>query len=375
VKLKQLIRRITRAVLAVVAGLGIQSTTHAAGLLTLDHPNVRAVVAVQNTLTTDLMKLPGVLGTAVGLDDSGQMALVIYVDQDSPSRADIIRGLPPQVRGIGMKAELTEKFRAFAGKPPGAGGGGGGVSHTAKQTPPIQLGTSGGWSKDLANGYCCGGTLGSLIQVNGVQYILSNYHVFESDIVPGGNNAVATTGDYIIQPGLIDVNCSAAGAQNVATLVKLSSLPDNNVDCSVAQVLPTMVSSTGTILEIGTLSQTTVGASLKQAVKKSGRTTGLTSSTVSGLNATISVTYDNECAGGIAFTKTFTGQIVIANSRSKFLNAGDSGSLMVENVTTNPRAVGLLYAGSSTSAIANPIEAVLQFVGGALGGTATMVGN
>jgi hypothetical protein len=136
-----------------------------------------------------------------------------------------------------------------------------------------------------------------------------------------------------------------------------------------------MVSSTGTILEIGTLSQTTVGASLKQAVKKSGRTTGLTSSTVSGLNATISVTYDNECAGGIAFTKTFTGQIVIANSRSKFLNAGDSGSLMVENVTTNPRAVGLLYAGSSTSAIANPIEAVLQFVGGALGGTATMVGN
>jgi hypothetical protein len=47
----------------------------------------------------------------------------------------------------------------------------------------------------------------------------------------------------------------------------------------------------------------------------------------------------------------------------------------VENVTTNPRAVGLLYAGSSTSAIANPINEVLTFVGGKLGGTATMVGN
>ena len=374
-KLKQLIRRITRGVLAVVAGLGIQSTTHAAGLLTLDHPNVRAVVAVQNTLTTDLMKLPGVLGTAVGLDDSEQAALVIYVDQDSPSRADIIRGLPPQVRGIGVKVELTEKFRAFAGKPPGAGGGGGGggVSHTAKQTPPIQLGTSGGWSKDLANGYCCGGTLGSLIQVNGVQYILSNYHVFESDIVSGGNGIVATTGDNIIQPGLIDVGCNAANAQNVATLVKLSSLPVNNVDCSVAQVIPGMVS--GAILEIGPISSSTVGARLTQAVKKSGRTTGLSSSTVSGLNATISITYDNECAGGTAFPKTFTGQIVIANTRSKFLNAGDSGSLMVENVTTNPRAVGLLYAGSSTSAIANPIGEVLTFIGGKLGGTATMVGN
>src|SRR5207247_3651092 len=129
--------------------------------------------------------------------------LVVYVDQDSPSRADIIRGLPAQVRGIGVKVEMTEKFRAFAGKPPGTpGGGGGGVSHTAAQSLPIQLGTSGGWSKDLANGYCCGGTLGSLIQVNGVQYILSNYHVFESDIVSGGNNTVAATGDNIIQPGL-----------------------------------------------------------------------------------------------------------------------------------------------------------------------------
>jgi hypothetical protein len=42
---------------------------------------------------------------------------------------------------------------------------------------------------------------------------------------------------------------------------------------------------------------------------------------------------------------------------------------MVEDVSTNPRAVGLLFAGSSTSAIANPIDEVLSFFGG------TMVGN
>src|SRR5258705_9182232 len=135
-----------------------------------------------------------------------------------------------------------------------------------------------------------------------------------------------------------------------------------------------MVSTNGAILEIGTISRQTVGASLNQTVKKSGRTTGLSRSKVNGLNATISVTYDNECAGGTAFTKVFTGQIVIANSGSSFLNSGDSGSLMVEDVTTSPHAVGLLYAGSSTSAIANPIGQVLQFVGSKLGGTATMVG-
>jgi len=110
-------------------------------------------------------------------------------------------------------------------------------------------------------------------------------------------------------------------------------------------------------------------------VKKSGRTTGLTRSSISGLNATISVTYENECAGGNAFTVTFTNQLVIDNKASKFLNSGDSGSLMVEDVSTAPKAVGLLYAGSSSYAIANPIDAVLQFVGSQLGGTATMVGN
>ena len=91
---------------------------------------------------------------------------------------------------------------------------------------------------------------------------------------------------------------------------------------------------------------------------------------MSGLNATVSITYDNECAGGTSFTKTFTGQIVIANKGSKFLAGGDSGSLMVQDITTDPKAVGLLYAGSSFSAIANPINDVLSFYGGA-----TMVGN
>ena len=331
------------------------------GVLDESHASVRAVMELQAKITPDLMnQVSGILGTAVGLDDNDQTALVVYVDQDNPSKADVIRSFPPQIRGTRIKIEVTEKFRAFAGKP---------VSHTAKQTPPIQLGTSGGWRNDLANGYCCGGTLGSLVQINGVQHILSNYHVFESDIVPGGNNLQATTGDAIIQPGLIDVNCNAVNGQAVATLVKMSSLPGYNVDCSIAQVIPGMVRSDGAILEIGTISTSTVAASLKQAVKKSGRTTGLTRNAVSGLNATISVAYDNECAGGAAFTKTFTGQIVVSNRGSAFLNAGDSGSLMVQDVTTKPKAVGLLFAGSSTTAIANPINEVLAFLG------ATMVGN
>ena len=323
----------------------------------LNNPNIRAVMAVQDRHTGRLMSDPEIIGTATTLDDRGRPAIMILAtSQRAVDRA------PRELDGHPVKVVLTDKIVAM-GKP------GTGVSHTAIQTPPIELGTSGGWRYDLANGYCCAGTLGALIQVGGTKRILSNYHVFEADIVSGGNSIVASTGDPIIQPGLIDVGCNANNAQNVATLVKTSSLPGSNVDCSSANIISGMVDETGSILEIGTISSSTVGAFVGQDVKKSGRTTGLTRSSVSGLNGTVSITYENECAGGTAFTKTFTGQILVNNRASKFLGGGDSGSLMVEDVTSDARAVGLLFAGSRSIAVANPIDEVLNFL------NATMVGN
>ena len=363
---KIVIRTFTKVVAGIAAGFVALTAAGAppAGVLDKSHAAVQAVMAVQGHETPALMAEPGVIGTAVGLDAAGAPALVVYVDRDADNASQIVRGLPAQMRGVGVKVELTEKFRAMA-KP----GSGGGVDHKAKQTPPIKLGTSGGWAKDLANGYCCGGTLGSLVSIGGEQHILSNYHVLEADIVAGGNNTVATTGDSVIQPALIDINCAAANGQGVATLVVKNALPGSNVDAAVAKVVPGMVATDGSILAIGPISSQTVGAALSQPVKKSGRTTGFTRSSVSGLNATVNITYENECAGGTSFTKTFTGQIVINNKGSRFLAGGDSGSLMVEDVATRPRAVGLLFAGSSSTAIANPINEVLAFLG------ATMVGQ
>lgn len=328
------------------------------------NPRVREVMEIQEEVTPSLMASPDVLGTAAGLDEEGRVAVVVYLNRDGRTVAEIVRAMPKAIGGAPVVIELTEPFRALHGKP----GGSSTVSHTARQTPPVELGTSGGWGGDLANGYCCGGTLGSLIQINGTQYVLSNYHVLEADIVSGGNNRIAVTGDPVIQPGLIDVGCNAESAQSVATLVKSASLPNSNVDAAIAKVVPGMVRSDGAILEIGTISSDTVAASIGQAVKKSGRTSGLSRSKVSGLNATVSVAYDNECAGGSAFTKMFTGQIIVGNRAGKFLAAGDSGSLMVEDKTTNPGAVGLLFAGSSSLAVANPIHEVLAFF------SATMVG-
>lgn len=333
------------------------------GLLTKDNPRVKAVMAVQEKHTPDLMSIPGVVGTATGLRDDGSLVVLVYLEKEfsDPTKVKEVNSnvIPPELDGVPVITEVTGKFRAMDG----------GAAHRTKQTPPIQMGTSGGWRYDLANGYCCGGTLGSLVLKGGQQYVLSNYHVLEADIVNGGNSRVAQAGDPVVQPGLIDIGCVAGNGQNVATLSGIKSLPGSNTDCAIAQVISGMVRTDGAIIDIGTISASTVGASIGQAVKKSGRTTGLSRSSVSGLNATVSVAYENECAGGSAFTKTFTGQIVIRNRGSKFLNSGDSGSLMVEDISTNPRAVGLLFAGSSTSAIANPIGHVLSFLG------ATMVGQ
>lgn len=323
------------------------------GDLTLAHPAVRAVADVQDRHTMDLMSIPGVIGTATSVDADGNLVVEVMTEHALGQGQ-----LPETLEGVRVVQNVTGKIKAFAV-----------ADHQVKQTPPIQMGTSGGWRYDLANGFCCGGTLGSLVLKGGQQYVMSNYHVLEADIVAGGNSRVATAGDPVVQPGLIDISCNAANGQDVATLSGIKSLPGSNVDASIAQVTSGMVRTDGSILEIGTIRSATVAAAVNQAVKKSGRTTGLTRSKVSSLNATISVAYENECAGGSAFTKTFTGQIVISNRGSRFLNSGDSGSLMVEDVATNARAIGLLFAGGSSTAIANPIGQVLSFLG------ATMVGT
>jgi len=98
------------------------------------HASVKAVVALQSAVTPDLMNWPDVLGTAVGISDAGQPVLVVYVDRDGASHADVVRALPPTLRGVAVRAELSDTFRAFAGK---TDGGTIRVSHSVGQLPPI----------------------------------------------------------------------------------------------------------------------------------------------------------------------------------------------------------------------------------------------
>lgn len=278
---------------------------------------------------------------------------------------------------IGLSAVLSLAVTGLSlaqGRPGGGGPGGGGgstVDHKAIQQPPIKLGTSGGNVNDIANGYCSSGTLGALLRDDGsgIYYVLSNSHVLAHDIAASATDPdIATLGDPITQPGLVDTRCGRDADWEVANLASLSSLGDEgeaNVDAAVAWVIEeggqSRVQTNGEILEIGMIGSSPLDAFVGQRVKKSGRTTGLTKSQVDAINATVNVQYDTENAG-TTFVQTFTGQIIVRNRGSKFLNSGDSGSLMVEDVSTAPRPIGLLYAGGSSIAVANPAQDVLDYL-------------
>src|SRR5258708_432712 len=225
----------------------------------------------------------------------------------------------------------------------------------AKQTPPIQLGTSGGNVHDASRLFCCSGTLGSLVTKGGVQYILSNNHVL-------ADADTATVGDAIGQPGLVDVGCNASAAQTVATFSQAIPLHTGNVDAAIAQVVPGEVDTSGAVWGIGTPASTTAlddSTAVGRSVAKSGRTTGLTCGTIASVSTNVKVRYQQGCGKGRKFTVLYLNQVLV--NGSSFSAGGDSGSLIVTSDTVQP--IALLFAGSSTTTIGNRISDVTSALG------------
>lgn len=265
------------------------------------------------------------------------------------------------------------------------------AAHQAQMPAQMLLGSSGGNNNDYDTSGsqivdCCSGTLGSLIQDSGGRlYLLSNNHVL-------ARSDQASVGDAIVQPGLIDNNCSpvadSAGVSPVASLTGWLPLasPSTNADAAIAQVASRAVDPAGRILELGgrrpdgSLAPAAPGISssggkgetawLGQSVAKSGRTTGLTCAGVSALDVDVSVDYFLDCAETQPYlTKTYTGQIAV--SGNAFSDAGDSGSLVVDAANAEP--VGLYFAGGTdlngvSQAMANPAPDVLTELGALTGG-------
>ena len=222
------------------------------------------------------------------------------------------------------------------------------------------------------------GTLGCLVQKNGQKFILSNNHVL-------ANSNQAEIGDPILQPGPYDggtypndhianledfvpiniigvpSDCSIATgtavflngiAKLLGSSVQLQAIDqqalENLVDAAIARPLnPQDVSDE--ILQIGTIEGTAIGE-LGMAIKKSGRTTALTTGSIDQVDVTVNVQYGQ---GQIAM---FADQLM-AGAMSQ---GGDSGSAVLND---GNRLVGLLFAGSDTTTVINRIENVFSALG------------
>ncbi|HEU4799992.1 MAG TPA: hypothetical protein VFS94_05115 [Gemmatimonadales bacterium] len=312
-------------------------------------PDLRAATAAKNKHVDRLIAQAGVEGVGVSLSEDGKKGVVMIFTTHGA-----VGGLPRSLDGVPVRLRPTGKIyaglppQAKGGNPGGPGGGGGSADPTGTFPRPVPIGVSIG---NVAT--CSAGTLGALVTQGSNFYILSNNHVLAEE-------NEAPIGSDIIQPGRFDTDpqCSTPGDSKIGDLadfVPISFSGNNTVDAAIASTTTGDVGTATFSGGYGEPNSTTSNATIGMAVQKCGRTTSCTRGSVTSINATINVQYSS----GVA---RFVNQVVIDGRRGAFSKAGDSGSLIVtDNSSANP--VALLFAGSNTITIGNPINAVLSALG------------
>lgn len=216
--------------------------------------------------------------------------------------------------------------------------------------PNITAGTFGCLVRDLRchhhqHGHGCdchrhGGHPGG----GGDYLILSNNHVL-------ADTNAAAAGDLILQPGPFDGGLfpsEAIGSLDRFEPIVFGAAGYNLVDAAIAR--PSH-SRNVTAAIIGQLIPRGIDqAAIGQGVIKAGRTTQVTTGTVTATNATVAVNYGTP---GIA---VFRHQILTTAMSA----GGDSGSLLMSREL---EAVGLLYAGSAAITVHNHVSDVETALG------------
>ena len=314
-----------------------------------------------------LMARPNVIGVGTGYKMAGgvatkELCVVALVRRKVPRAGLDAKSLvPAEIDGVSTDVIEVGDVRALAAR--------------TDRWRPAPGGVSIGHYQVTA------GTLGCVVRDRGSgrRLILSNNHVL-------ANSNAAQIGDAILQPGAVDgghepddviahlerfgeiqfnvqpgtcglakavvsvANWLAAliGSHHRLDVTQQDPLATNSVDAAVARPVND-ADVADEIVDIGVVSGTEQPG-LGMKVRKSGRSSALTTGEITVLDATITVGYGDRSA-------RFDGQIV-AGPMSQ---PGDSGSLLV--AADSPKAVGLLFAGSDQATIFNPIGAVLDALG------------
>jgi hypothetical protein len=272
--------------------------------------------------------------------NTGIMAVKFLVKvKYAPSEVDKQHQLPKTVNGLPTDVEQVGTFRKVATAAPAPIP----MPDPKKRFRPAQPGCSVGF-REPNDAFIMAGTFGALAKNSQGVFVLSNNHVLADE------NQLPL-GAPIFQPGLLDGG--KVNTDRIATLtkfIKLKTTGMNKVDCAIAKALQKSLVS-NSILFIGP-PQGTTAAAMDMVVHKFGRTTSYRVGRITSINTDVSVQYDT----GVY---KFSSQIIIKGlNNQQFSAGGDSGSLILERATN--KAIGLLFAGSSTHTIANHIKDVLS---------------
>lgn len=310
--------------------------------------------------------LPNVIGVGIGYkkrsrQDTDEPAVIFFVEKKVPAEALRVDECIPRRIGKACTDVIEIGEVRFLGR--------------TERMRPAAPGSSIGHAKVTA------GTFGAVVRdrKTGDLFILSNNHVLAN--ATDGIDGRAQQGDPVFQPGVYDggsekdvighlerfipihrfsrdTDCNLAAISIRAVnavihafrpnyYVRLEKRGATNlVDCALARpVDPREI--TPEIIEIGKVNGI-VQAEPGMAVKKSGRTSGITEGKITAIHVTLNVTM-----GHSSDVVRFQEQ-VMAELKSL---AGDSGSLVLDREN---RAVGLLFAGSSEYTVCNPIQTVIN---------------
>ncbi len=300
---------------------------------------VAEIRKIKSTKEDELLSRPGVTGVDIGPkivkgNKTDEIAIRVYVEKkkDVPAKEKI----PATIDGV--KTDVIERrFVLHQRAVPVSE-----VTPKADTTlyDPLVGGISIGPCKAV-DGYIYVGTLGCFVKDrdNGEILILSNYHVLAEKW---------SNGDTLCQPSRVDGG--SCPSNTIGSLLR-STLSDR-VDGAVARL--NNRSHRCEIAEIGAV-RGKATASVEMAVRKRGRTTGLTYGVVDTIDLTVNVRYDD----GVRTLRNQIGIAVDTAQSTQIGNSGDSGSVVVEE---NNRVVGLYFAGSEDGSygVANPIDHVLD---------------
>ena len=290
---------------------------------------------VKKVVESELIAISGVSGVS-----HDEKSIIIYVETE-----EYIKAMPSMLSGVPVRYEVIGKIWALEALTVAQETtvGTTGYYRTTKIRPVL-----GGIS--LGNRYITAGTL-SIIDNN--HKILSNAHVIAMD----RNANFRSIGTSILQPGPYDGGTTKddriGRLEDYVGIDFMNLYANNYVDAAIGALdspdlgLVRQVLGNGANYAISGWTEVETGDS----IRKSGRTTGVTTSGVSNTQVMVQVFYtENKWA-------LFKDQIIVLDPN--FAQGGDSGSL----VDKGDAFVGLVFAGSPSATFICKAEHIIEKLG------------